>query len=139
MERKNEILKWISENESNAEIAKRLNCKVDTLKSYYKKMNIEYKGNQGRKGSKHGPKKKSFEELVENSSITSHKLRLRLIEEGIKEHKCECCNNTEWNGLPIPLELHHINGIHSDNNLSNLQILCPNCHAQTSNFSSKKR
>lgn len=45
IERKEEILQWISENWSNAEIARRLNCKVDTLKSYYKKMGIEYSGN----------------------------------------------------------------------------------------------
>lgn len=38
LEREQEIRQWISENESNAEIARRLNCKVDTLKSYYIKM-----------------------------------------------------------------------------------------------------
>lgn len=39
---------------------------------------------------------------------------------------------------PIPLELHHINGVHNDNRLENLQILCPNCHAFTDNYSGKK-
>ena len=52
LEREQEIRKWISENESNSEIARRLNCKVDTLKSYYLKMGIDYKGNQGSKGKK---------------------------------------------------------------------------------------
>ncbi|WP_442911559.1 HNH endonuclease [Lachnospira sp.] len=37
----------------------------------------------------------------------------------------------------MPLELHHINGIHKDNRLENLQILCPNCHALTENYSGK--
>lgn len=138
LERKEEILQWILENQSNAEIAKRLECKVDTLKSYYKKMNIEYKGNQGLKGLKSDPKRKSFEELSRSSSITSHKLRLRLLEDKIKEYKCEKCNNKEWLGLPIPLELHHIDGNHYNNKISNLQLLCPNCHAQTDNYSLKK-
>lgn len=40
-------------------------------------------------------------------------------------------------GKPIPLELHHLNGIHTDNRLENLQILCPNCHAFTDNYSGK--
>jgi predicted HNH restriction endonuclease len=50
---------------------------------------------------------------------------------------CERCKNTTWEGNPIPLELHHINGIHSDNRISNLQILCPNCHALTDNYKGK--
>lgn len=67
---------------------------------------------------------------------TSH-LHDRLLSEGYKEHKCECCGLTEWNGQPIPLELHHIDGNHSNHSLENLQFLCPNCHSQTDNFKSK--
>lgn len=37
LEREQEIRQWIDENLPNAEIARRLSCKVDTLKSYYKK------------------------------------------------------------------------------------------------------
>lgn len=73
--------------------------------------------------------------------ITSHKLKNRLLKEGIKEYKCENpeCGRTEWNGKPIPLELHHINGDNTDNRLENLQLLCPNCHAQTDNYSGKNQ
>jgi hypothetical protein len=35
------------------------------------------------------------------------------------------------------LELDHINGLHSDNRLENLRIVCPNCHAQTPTNSGK--
>ena len=44
LERKEDILKWIEEDLPNAEIARRLACKVDTLKSYYTKMGITYSG-----------------------------------------------------------------------------------------------
>ena len=60
--------------------------------------------------------------LVENSTYQSGKLGKRLIKEGIKEHKCECCNLSKWQDKLIPLELHHINGIHTDNRLENLQL-----------------
>lgn len=66
------------------------------------------------------------------------KINYRLIKEGIKERKCEYCGNTEWLGQPIILELHHIDGNKTNNNLSNLQLLCPNCHSITDNFKSKK-
>ena len=47
---------------------------------------------------------------------------------------CEECQLSEWLGNPIPLEIHHINGNNTDNRLDNLKLLCPNCHALTSNY-----
>ena len=83
-------------------------------------------------------KKKSLEfYLVKSSIINSHKLKLRLIKEGVKRWRCEGCSKTTWRGSPIPLELHHINGDKKDNRLKNLQILCPNCHAVTNNYSGR--
>lgn len=76
--------------------------------------------------------------LVEHSTwVSTDKLRQRLLKEGVKEYKCECCNNSEWMGRPIALELHHVNGIKDDLRLENLQILCPNCHAFTDNYRGK--
>lgn len=37
------------------------------------------------------------------------------------------------------MELHHINGNHFDLRLENLQLLCPNCHAQTDNYRGRAR
>lgn len=70
--------------------------------------------------------------LKEGTNYKSHYLKLRLVEAGIKEYVCEKCGcDGTWQGEPITLELHHINGNHYDNRLENLQILCPNCHSQT--------
>lgn len=77
--------------------------------------------------------------LIKDSEYNRTKLKERLIKEGLKEYKCECCGITEWNNKPIALQLHHINGIHNDNRLSNLQLLCPNCHSQTDNFGTRGR
>ena len=83
------------------------------------------------------PAKPLQEILKEDSIYQSYKLAKRLIKEGIKELKCEYCNLSKWQNKPIPLELHHINGIHSDNRLENLQLLCPNCHALTDSYRGK--
>ena len=83
-----------------------------------------------------------IEELLTNDrkyTYPSHKLKNRLLSEGLKEHKCECCGITEWNGKPAPIELDHINGNHHDNRLENLRILCPNCHAQTDTYRGKNK
>lgn len=76
--------------------------------------------------------------LTKDSTYQPYKLLKRLIKEGKKERKCECCGNTKWMDQEIPLELHHINGDRTDNRLENLQVLCPNCHAFTDNYRGKK-
>src|SRR5271157_528691 len=54
--------------------------------------------------------------LIRDSTyLNTTNLRLRLLREGVKEHRCEKCGNTEWQGKPIPLELEHKNGIRNDN------------------------
>lgn len=73
--------------------------------------------------------------LVEHSHVVNtYHLRNRLFEEGVKEQKCECCGRTTWMNHPIPLEMHHVNGVKDDMRIENLQILCSNCHAITENY-----
>ena len=71
--------------------------------------------------------------------IASSHLKHKLIQYRIKEYKYERCKQTEWLEMPIPLELHHVDGNHSNNSLSNLEILCPNCHSLTHNHRGKKK
>lgn len=71
--------------------------------------------------------------------LCSHNIKLGLIKYGFKKNECEKCLLTQWNGLTIPIELHHIDGDRTNNKLDNLQILCPNCHAQTSNYGIRNR
>lgn len=61
--------------------------------------------------------------------IHSSHLKKRLVKDGLLEEKCYECDLREWRSVPISLELHHIDCNHDNNNLSNLMILCPNCHA----------
>ena len=98
-----------------------------------------FTGQAWNKGKVIGPKRPIEEYLKENTIVQSFKLKSRLITEGLKQHKCECCGITEWNGQPAPIELDHINGNHHDNRLENLRILCPNCHAQTDTYRGKNK
>ena len=136
LEKKGLILEWISENQSKAFMCRELKCKPETLNSYLKKMEINYVGNQAGKGIKSDPKRKTAIEYINSSSQTQpYKLKLKLFEDGIKEKKCEKCDLTKWLDVEIPLEIHHIDGDRYNNQLENLMILCPNCHALEPNNS----
>ena len=82
----------------------------------------------------------SLEDILNNKhpKYQSSKLLKRLVAARIKEYRCEKCGIITWNNLPITLQLHHIDGNHENNNLDNLQILCPNCHSQTNTYAGKK-
>ena len=49
-------------------------------------------------------------------------------------HQCELCKNENWMGNKINLTTHHMDGDASNNNPSNLQLLCWNCHSMTENY-----
>ncbi len=85
------------------------------------------------------PRKIPMDEiLIEDSSYkNSNNLRKRLLKEKILSAQCVICDLKEWLGKPIPLELDHINGKHTDNRIENLRMLCPNCHAQTDTYKGK--
>ena len=88
-----------------------------------------FTGQAHRKGKKALNKKSVESYLTSNSSIPSSRLREKLLEANYFQRRCYHCSMTEWNGEPIPLELHHIDCNHNNNELENLNILCPNCHA----------
>ena len=134
---------------SYAQVIEKLGLKVagsnyDTVKRKIQELNLDISHmtgkvwNQGERFRIIKPARPLSEILVEHSTwINSNNLRKRLLKEGVKKYKCECCNRTEWLGKPIKLELHHINGIKDDLRIENLQILCPNCHAYTDNYRGK--
>lgn len=142
LNRIDDICKWINEEKSLLYMQKELHCNYETLHKVLHHFNLEYRGHISKKGTNNllnNGRKSAYEYLGTGKYITARLLKTKLIEEGIKEYKCERCGNSEWLGGKIPLELHHKNGNSFDNNLDNLEILCPNCHALTDNFKGKNR
>lgn len=98
-----------------------------------------FSGQSWNKGKKIGPKRSIQDYLSNKYPIQSWKLKRRLLQENFFESKCYSCDETLWLDQTIPLELHHIDGDNLNNNLSNLTLLCPNCHALTDNYRGKNK
>lgn len=79
--------------------------------------------------------------LIEHSTyVNGNGLKKKLFKEALLENKCyECGQLPVWNNKPLSLHLDHINGIHNDNRIENLRILCPHCHSQTETFAGKNK
>lgn len=125
-------------------------CESNISKCPEIKMKISLAHKQGRCKSDHlkgfGGKNKnkiSFtkEEVFckKEKYYTTETLKRYLFLYNLKENKCEICGIENWNEKPITLECHHKNGKDKDNELENLQLLCPNCHSQTENYRGKNK
>lgn len=103
---------------------------IATIKYHIARLDLDishHKGQAWNKGDFSTPRNGS----------SNKKWREFLIRE--RGHKCWDCGLSEWTGKPIPLELDHIDGNNSNNDESNLRVLCCNCHALTPTFRNMKR
>ncbi len=65
-------------------------------------------------------------------------IKKRLLQDGILENVCsECGLRDYWNDKPIVMHLDHINGVNNDNRITNLRMLCPNCHSQQETYAGR--
>jgi Zn finger protein HypA/HybF involved in hydrogenase expression len=82
-----------------------------------------------------------FEDLLKKGvRCKSVYLKNKLLKKGLLKNVCSKCGQLPlWNNEPLVLELDHIDGDHTNNELSNLRILCPHCHSQTPAFRGRGR
>ena len=138
---KDKIIEVCKASNSMAQAAAKLNIHFNTLKRLAILYNC-YTPNQGLKGgNKNAPTKIDLNEILDgvHPHFQTYKLKNRLLKEGVLKNNCSICLIDSWKGRPIKLELDHIDGSRTNHALSNLRLLCPNCHSQTDTYRSKKR
>ena len=105
-----------------------------TVQRRAEELNLDFSHFQGKSVGRGGQRRPLEEILVKGSTYTTSGLKRKLLDAGLKEARCEGCNGAEWRGVPMPLEVEHVNGISNDHRVENLQLLCPNCHALTTTW-----
>lgn len=76
--------------------------------------------------------------FVKNSTASQGTLRRWFKRCSEKEYRCSVCGlEPVWNNKPLVLRLDHVNGDNTDNRLSNLRWVCPNCDSQSSTFAGR--
>lgn len=127
-----ETLRLLGSSVGNHASLKRRISELNVDTSHFRKAVQIYKTRQppGR------PRTPISEILVKGSLHSSTKLKKRLLDEGHFDSKCHNrnCGLRTWLGENIPLHLHHKNGVHTDNRMKNIVLLCANCHSQSHNM-----
>ena len=77
--------------------------------------------------------------LLEDSFSCPNKQLAPWLKDYIRQRDGGCteCGVTEWQGIPLILDVDHIDGDYRNNSQSNLRALCPNCHSQTSTYKNR--
>lgn len=93
------------------------------------------------RGVGHGTGGNKPKEIILGPNVplsSSSRFKKQLIANGMLPNQCAICLlPAEWNNQPLSLQLDHVDGDRNNQTLSNLRLLCPNCHSQTENFAGK--
>lgn len=113
----------------------------DALKEALDKYNIDYSHLSQIAGIKNwddNSKADITKYFTKNNYHGTGPLKRIIIREKLIPYICSNCGLTdEWNGKKLNLQLHHKDGDRTNNELTNLTFLCPNCHSQTENYCGK--
>ena len=84
-------------------------------------------------------KKQRISDWLSGGKLPGRGALIEYLSESLGGYKCSLCGISNWNNLPISLEIDHINGNPHDDSHKNLRLICPNCHSQTPTFKGKNK
>ena len=133
---------------SYSEVLRKLGRRADggsyqVIKNKIREFNIDVSHFTGKKwrNSPNAPPqnykhKYSYDEIFrKNSPVTQKVLRDYIKRYNVLEYKCQNCGcDGNWQNGIIALEVEHIDGDNTNNEVTNLCYLCPNCHALTKTY-----
>ena len=140
---KEEFIKICKESATMSVACSKLNMHFNTFKRYAIKFGC-YDPNQGAKGTtKSSNRAVPLDEILAglHPNYQTYKLKIRMLEAGLIEDRCEKCG---WHEKPegaiySPCELHHKDGDSHNHLRENLEMTCPNCHSLTVNYRAKNK
>lgn len=141
---KEELETAVADSVSYAETLRRLGVptrgnNATTLKHKISQWGIDTSHFTGHAREKEHTSRNVDDYLTGKKPIRASILYKLLVEKGLKTEVCESCGISNiWNGQPLQLQLHHIDGNSKNNSIENLQVVCPNCHSQTVNYKNKR-
>lgn len=130
-----DIIKHASEAKNMSDLLKRLGLRVaggnfNNMRRKLQSLGLECDHWQGQAWNK-DKRLKDWSKYTKLSSLKPHLIKER-------GHACERCGLSEWQDQPITLEVDHVDGDRTNNELSNLKLNCPNCHALTPTWRGRK-
>lgn len=149
-----ELQKIVSNSQTASEVLDEIGIKringdghhgrnFDALKKYCKQYNIDtshFDPQIGLRNNTEKAKANVKEYFVSGVYHPTTNMRKIILREKLLPYVCSVCGNTgEWQDKNLNLQLHHIDGDNTNNILSNLTFLCPNCHSQTPNFAARNQ
>ena len=141
---KDNLIEFVKSSKNWSELLRQCGYTNVGNNKYIKKKLDEYKIDythiENYVGNRNSIRYTTEELFCENSSHSGGaKLKIRIIKDFKLKLECNECKLTEWQGVPITLEVDHINGIHNDNRIENLRFLCPNCHSLTDTWRGRNK
>lgn len=125
------VLEYLGYKKPRANMFYNLKKKCDSFNIDYSKLLDEKKNPKARI-------RYSDEQIfVKDSPVSQDTVRKRFIKGKYQEYKCSLCGINEWQNKPLTLRLDHIDGDKTNNDLSNLRWVCPNCDSQLPTYCNK--